>query len=339
MTSTQERLGDRRRGPVGARLDSIRRWSSRAPWVGFLGRRIAQGLVVVFGAVLISFVLVQLSGDPAEVLARGLLPDAQVRQLSHQLGYDRPFLVQFLDYFGRLLHGDLGQSFRYHQSAASLVLQALPNTGVLVVGAMVLASIVALAASTFSTLHRETPLDQLIRRVLIVAQGLPEYWLGLMLLMVFGAWARWLPVVGFSSWSAAILPVVTLAAPIAGVFTRLLRSQLLDQMQSDFVVALRAKGLTEREIVVRHALPNAMIPFVTYLALQLGWLVGGTIVVEAVFTWPGIGSLALAAVKTRDLQVIQAVVVVVAVVYVACSLAADLIVAAIDPRIRTGRSA
>jgi len=317
----------------------LRHLAISAPWLVYLSRRLIQGVLVAFGAAVISFVLIHIAGDPAVVLAGGYFDAAQVHQLSHQLGYDRPMSIQFVDYFGHLLRGDLGQSFRFHQSAASLVFRALPNTLLLVTGAVLLASVVAVAVSVTSVLNREAPLDHVLRRSLIVAQGVPEFWLGLLLLLIFAVRLGWLPSLGFSSWKSPILPILTLALPLMSILTRLLRSQLLDLMESDFVTTLRAKGLTELEIVLRHTLLNAMIPFVTYLALQLGWLVGGTIVVEAVFTWPGIGTLILSATKTRDLQVIQAIVLLIAVVFVLLNLAADLLVVAIDPRIRVGRKA
>jgi peptide/nickel transport system permease protein len=167
---------------------------------------------------------------------------------------------------------------------------------------------------------------------------MPEFWLGLLLILIFAVWLGVLPSLGFDDWTSPILPIVTLALPLSSILTRLLRSQLLDIMTSDFVVALRAKGLTEREILVRHALQNALSPFITYIALQVGWLVGGTVVVESVFTWPGLGALALSAAKTRDLQVLQAIVILIAVGYVGFNLLADLLVIWIDPRIRVGKA-
>jgi peptide/nickel transport system permease protein len=299
---------------------------------------LAQGAVVIFGAVVISFGLIHISGDPARTLIGGFMPDAQVRLLSHQLGYDRPLIVQFLDYLGHLARGDLGESFRFHESALSLVLVALPKTLLLVSGAIILASAVAIATAMFSVIKRESWADRVLRRVLIVGQGMPEFWLGLLLILIFAVWLGVLPSLGFDDWTSPILPIVTLALPLSSILTRLLRSQLLDIMTSDFVVALRAKGLTEREILVRHALLNALSPFITYIALQVGWLVGGTVVVESVFTWPGLGALALSAAKTRDLQVLQAIVILIAVGYVGFNLLADLLVIWIDPRIRVGKA-
>lgn len=315
-----------------------RRFAAQSPWVGYVASRLTQGVIVIFGAAVVSFGLVHITGDPATVLAGGQMPAEQVRLLSHQLGYDRPLLVQFGDYLWHLVRGDLGESFRFHQSAAALVLEALPRTLLLVVGAIALATAVALPVSIFSVLKREAALDRLIRRSLIVGQGIPEFWLGLVLILIFAARLNWLPSLGFTDWKAAILPIVTLALPLSAILTRLLRIQLLDIMRLDFVITLRAKGLTESEILFHHVLLNALIPFVTFLALQIGWLVGGTLVVEAVFTWPGLGVLALSSVKTRDLQVLQAIVILVALVYVVANLVADLIVLRIDPRIRVGRA-
>lgn len=309
-----------------------------APSARYLGVRLLQGLAVLFGAVVISFLLIHITGNPAEVLVGGRFTGEQVQQLSERLGYNRPLLTQFLDYMGGVLQGDFGDSFRFQEPAIRSVLRALPDTLILVAGAIGLASVITLPLAIISVLKRETFIDRLLRRGMIIGQGIPEFWLGLLLVLFFAVQLGVLPSIGNSGFNSAILPVVTLAVPLVSILGRLLRADLLDIMTSDFVTALRAKGLTEFEILTRHGIRNAFGPFITFLALQLGWLVGGTIVVEAVFVWPGIGTLALGAVETRDLPVLQSIVVVVAFGYVALNLAVDLIMLGIDPRIRLGRT-
>jgi peptide/nickel transport system permease protein len=300
--------------------------------------RLAQGVVIVFGAITVSFVLAHLSGNPAEVLAGGSMSEEQVRQLSHQLGYDRPALVQYFDYIGDVARGDLGHSFRFQEPAVNSVLTALPKTLQLIAAAIIAACAVAIPIAIFSVRRRESIADRAVRRGLIVGQGLPEFWLGLILVLIFAVQLGWLPSLGYSGFESLVLPAATLAIPLTAMLVRLLRANLLDIMTSDFVVALRAKGLSELDILRRHGLRNALVPFVTFLALQVGWLIGGTIIVENVFVWPGIGTLALQAVQTRDLTVIQAIVVIVAASYVVLNLAVDLFMTWIDPRIRTGRT-
>jgi peptide/nickel transport system permease protein len=321
-----------------ARLLTRRRLRARGQGARYVLGRLGQGIVIIFGAVTISFFLAHLTGNPAEVLAGGQMSREQVEQLSRQLGYDRSLLVQYGDYLGKVVRGDLGQSFRFQEPAAKSVFDALPDTLLLVAGAILLSCAVAVPTAVFSVLRRESLADRALRRGLIVGQGMPEFWLGLILVLVFAVQLGWLPSIGFEGFRSLILPVVTLAVPLMSMLVRLLRANVLDIMTSDFVVALRGKGLTEVEILLRHALRNALVPFVTFLALQIGWLIGGTIIVENVFVWPGIGTLALTAVQTRDLPVIQAIVILVAAAYVVLNLAVDLLMMWIDPRIRTERA-
>ena len=199
---------------------------------------------------------------------------------------------------------------------------------------MFLACAVAIPVSILSVLRRESLADRTLRRGLALAQGVPEFWLALLLVLLFSVTLGWLPSIGASGLDSYVLPVLALSIPLMSTIVRIVRSHLLDVLGMDFVTALRAKGLTTREIVYRHALRNALAPFITFLALQLGWLVGGTILVENVFSWPGLGSLMVSATQVRDLTVIEASVVLVATAYVVLNLLADLAVAAIDPRVR-----
>jgi peptide/nickel transport system permease protein len=307
------------------------------PWMRYATSRLLQGLFVIFGAVTISFILVNMIGDPATVLVGGQLSREQVDNLSHLLGYDQPLPARYVAYIAGLLHGDLGVSLRYGTSVLDLVLTALPATLLIVCGAIALACVIAIPAAVFSVLRRETLADRATRRVFILLQAIPEFWAALMLAMVFAVGLRWLPSIGFTSPQALILPTVVIAFPLISSLVRLLRATLLDTLNSDFVLAVRAKGITDREIVLRHGLPNVMTPFLTLLALHLGWLIGGTLIIETIFVWPGVGTLLTNAVKVRDLPVIQGVVVLIAVATVILNLIVDMLVMVIDPRIRTGR--
>ncbi len=320
-------------GTAGA---AVRRRHDRRPLARYVAGRAGQGLVVLVGAMIVSFWLAHLTGNPAEVLAGTSLPAEEVQRLSERLGYDEPVLRQFGDYMVGAAHGDFGTSYRANGPALGAVLSRLPATLGLILGALVLACLIAIPAAVHSVLRRESRSDRLIRRTLMVLQGMPEFWSGLVLVLIFSVSLQWVPSLRNGDPTAWILPIVTLALPLSATLVRVLRADLLDIMRADFVVALRAKGIGERSIVLHHGLRNALVSFLTVVALQIGWLFGGTIIVEAVFVWNGIGSLLLVSVETRDIPVVQTIVVLIAAAYVVFNLLADVIALLVDPRLRAG---
>lgn len=299
----------------------------------YLAGRIGQGLVVVFGAIAVSFLLANLAGNAVEALGTGIDPATRTR-LIREYGFDRPVLERFVQYVGGVVQGDFGQSFRAPTSALSRVTQALPYTATLVGATILVASLLAIPVALSSVLRHGSRVDVATRRIFILLQGMPEFFVALALILIFAVVLGWLPSFGVEGPESYVLPVTALVLPLLSTLTRLIRSQLLGVLGMEFVTALTAKGLTRREVVLGHALRNALPPLLTYLALQLGWLLSGTLVVEVVFGIPGIGLLAVDATQDRDLSVIQAIVVTVAVVYVTLNLLADLAVYAIDPRVR-----
>ena len=310
--------------------------AARSRWRGvarYVAGRLGQGVLVLFGAVTASFILVHLTGNPATVLAGGQLPPAQVKALSEQLGYNRPLIDQYLSYLGHAVRGDFGNSFRYGTGAVSTVLTALPNTLILIGISLAAAITISVAVASASVLHQGGWSDRLWRPVMSALQGIPDFWIALILVLILSVKLRWLPSLGFAGPSSLIMPCIALTLPMLASFTRLLRGSLLDFTGSDIALALRARGLTRREIVIHHAMRNAMVTFVSYVALQAGWLVGGTLIVETIFAWPGIGTMLLGAVQSRDLTVIQATVVIIAVAFTLLNLLADLAVIWLDPRI------
>jgi peptide/nickel transport system permease protein len=329
-----EQTGAPRGAPVAASPGRPPR-RARAGAGRFLALRAAQGLVVVIGAVLISFLLGNIGGSPVDRLG-GFLTAEQRAALSHQLGYDRPVGTRLLEYLGRVSHGDFGQSINRGGSAAAAVLHALPATAALIGVAVAFSLTLAVLLASHSVLHRERPLDRAARGSLFVMQGMPEFFVGLMLVLIFAVNLQWLPSIGFDGPRSLILPALTLSVGLVPSMTRVLRNEMLDVMQQEFVTGLRARGLSARRIVVRHVLRNAAPPFVTILALQIGWLLGGTLIVESVFGWPGMGDLLFNASKARDITVVQAIVTLVAVGYVVVNLCADLLVVGLDPRTRLG---
>jgi peptide/nickel transport system permease protein len=310
--------------------------AARSRWRGvarYVAGRLGQGVLVLFGAVTASFILVHLTGNPATVLAGGQLPPAQVKALSEQLGYNRPLIDQYLSYLGHAVRGDFGNSFRYGTGAVSTVLTALPNTLILIGISLAAAIAISVAVASASVLHQGGWSDRLLRPLMSALQGIPDFWIALILVLILSVKLRWLPSLGFAGPSSLIMPCIALTLPMLASFTRLLRGSLLDFTGSDIALALSARGLTRREIVIHHAMRNAMVTFVSFVALQAGWLVGGTLIVETIFAWPGIGTMLLGAVQSRDLTVIQATVVIIAVAFTLLNLLADLAVIWLDPRI------
>ena len=295
--------------------------------------RLGAGILVLFGAVTVSFLLVHATGNPATVLAGGSLPASQVQALSKQLGYNRPLLSQYVSYIGGVLHGQFGVSFRYDTPAINSVISALPNTLLLIGVSLSAALILSIAIATSSVLSRNGWADRFWRPVVLVLQGIPDFWIALLLVLLLAVHWHLLPSLGFDGPKTLIMPCIALTVPMLASFTRLLRANLLDFTDSDVAFALRARGLTRREIVLGHSFRNAMATFVSFVALQAGWLIGGTVIVETIFAWPGIGTLLISAVQARDLTVVQAIVVVIAVTFTVLNLLADLVVVWLDPRI------
>jgi len=295
--------------------------------------RLGQGVLVLFGAVTLSFIIIHMTGNPATVLIGTSMPPAAVHILAVKLGYNRPILVQYVSYIWHVAHANFGVSVADGTPASGLVLGALPYTLMLVGISWVSAIVIALAVGISSVLRVGAWGDRLWRPVMIGFQGIPDFWIALILLFVLAVKLRLLESIGFYGPASLIMPCIALTLPIVASFTRLLRGSLLDFMNSDVVLSLRARGLTRREIVLYHGVRNAMTTFVSYVALQLGWLIGGTLVIETIFAWPGIGTLLYNAVEGRDLPVVQGVVVVISFAFVVLNLIADLVVLWLDPRI------
>jgi peptide/nickel transport system permease protein len=299
----------------------------------YVAGRLGAGTLVLFGAVTVSFLLVHATGNPATVLAGGSLPEAQVHALTVQLGYNRPLLSQYGSYIWGVLQGHFGVSYRYDTPAINSVMLALPNTLALIGISLSAALVLSMAIAVSSVLSRKGWADRVWRPLVVVLQGIPDFWIALILVLVLAVHLHLLPSLGFDGPKTLIMPCVALTIPMLASFTRLLRASLLDFTNSDVAFALRARGLTRREIVLGHSFRNAMATFVSFVALQAGWLIGGTVIVETIFAWPGIGTLLISAVLARDLTVIQAVVVVIAVAFTLLNLLADLAVLWLDPRI------
>jgi peptide/nickel transport system permease protein len=281
----------------------------------------------------IAFALTHLSGDPAALL---LPPSATLEDIAvfrHAQGLDRPLPVQYLDFLGRAVRGDFGRSIRLGEPALALVLGRLPATLELSAAAMVIALVVALPLGIASAVRRGSVVDQLSLLLSLLGQSFPVFWLGIIFIIIFAEDLQWLPASGRGDVKHLVLPAITLSLYTIAIITRLLRSSLVDVLSADFIRTARGKGLPERAILVGHALKNAALPVVTVVGLQAGTLLGGAVITEEVFAYPGMGRLALQAIANRDFTVVQAFVVVMAILITAINFGVDLLYARLDPRV------
>ncbi len=301
----------------------------------YVARRALQSLLVVLGVSLVVFLLARLApGDPVSLmLAETASPD-QIEAARDHYGLDEPLPYQYWLFLSRAVRGDFGESLYYKQPALGVVIDAFPETIKLAVAAFALAIAVAIPLGVVAAIRRDTLWDYLAVGLSVIGQAAPSYWIGIVLILFLSVRLHLLPSSGNFGPRYIILPAITLAALLMAVLTRLTRAGMLDVLGEDYVRTARAKGLRERGVIVRHALRNALIPLVTVMGLQLGSLLGGAVIVEQVFAWPGIGRLAVTAISSRDYPIIQTVVLLASTVFVGINLAVDLLYAFLDPRIR-----
>jgi ABC-type dipeptide/oligopeptide/nickel transport system permease component len=303
-------------------------------WGRYLIQRALGAFLVIFGVTLAVFVVLRLSGDPAALFMSPMATEEEYARIQEQMGLDKPLPVQYVVYLGQLLRGDFGTSYQRNEPAMSVVLDRLPATLRLTAAAVFLLLILGIPFGALAAIYRGTWIDSGVSSVTLIAQAVPNYWLGIMLVLLFAVQLRWLPTSGSAGWQALVLPAVTLALQPWSRLTRLVRSELLDVLRQDYVRTARAKGLSEQIVMRRHAFRNAAVPVVTVLGLDLGYLLGGAIIVEAIFAWPGLGNLMIQAISNQDFPVIQASVILMAGTVVLLSLITDFLYVWLDPRVR-----
>jgi peptide/nickel transport system permease protein len=301
----------------------------------YLVRRLFQTIATALFVTVIVFVLARLTGDPTVLLLPTEATEADRDFFRRQLGLDQPLPQQYLSFIGNVVAGDLGTSFRHRVPALGLVLSKLPATLELACASMLLAIVLALPAGIVAAVRRGSWTDTIVRWFATLGQATPTFWLGLMLILIVSVGLNLLPTSGRGSFAQLVLPTVTLGWYSTAAIARLTRSSMIEVLQSDFVKFERLSGLPEWRIVTRHALKNAAIPILTFMALQFGVLLSGAVVTERVFAWPGIGQLTVDAILERDYPVVQAAVLVTAFLFLLINLAVDLIYSWLDPRIRT----
>lgn len=302
----------------------------------YLLKRLVSAILVIFGVSLLVFTMVRLvPGDPVDIMfANQPRPTPEQRAvLRRQLGLDLPIHRQYLHFLGRALRGDLGRSFRTKQPVTSEIVARLPNTIKLTMASLSIAVLFGICTGMLAATFKGSWIDAATMVIAILGVSLPGFWLGLMLILLFAVQLGWFPVSGAATWRHLVLPAVTLGVLTSGILARMTRSSLLEELSRDYVRTARAKGLRESAVIARHALRNALIPVVTIVGLQLGQLLSGAFIIEAVFAYPGVGLLAVNALQARDFPLIQGIVLFVAVIYVVVNLAVDLLYCLIDPRV------
>ena len=296
--------------------------------------KLIRAATVLLGVSFLTFIIGHSSGDPVLLMVRGDATAQQKAELRHSLGLDRPVLEQYATYVGRAIHGDLGISYRQRVEVSRLIALRLPYSLELAGVAFSAALVFGFLLGVIAALKRDRPIDHLIMGLSIVGQVVPGFWLGLVLVLVFAVYWQVLPVFGSGGLQYLLLPAITLALPTLGRIARLARGGMLDVLGSDYIRTARAKGLSERAVLLHHAAKNALLPLMTQAGLELGDMVGSAFIIETVFAWPGMGRMVVNAVLQRDFLVVQGCVLVIATAFVLINLTVDLLYARVDPRVR-----
>jgi peptide/nickel transport system permease protein len=301
----------------------------------YLVARLAQTALVVFLSLTAVFGMVRLTGDPVLLFMPMDIQAKDVNEFRERLGFNDPLAVQYGRFLGAALRGDFGESLRYRRDALGLVLERLPATLLLAAAALTLTAVVAVPLGVLSAVRRDSAFDHAATIVTVLGQATPGFWLGLMLIYVFAVQLRWLPTGGMGTSAHLVMPAVVLAAFYSARVARLTRSAVLDTLGEDYVLTARAKGLAESRVIGKHTLRNSAIPIVTLAGLEAGQLLGGAVVTETIFAWPGLGRLTVQALLNRDFPVVMAAVSFTSIVYTLMNLAVDLAYGWLDPRVRT----
>ncbi|MCA3275738.1 MAG: ABC transporter permease [Roseomonas sp.] len=300
----------------------------------FIASRLARAGLTIAMVVTFAFVVLRLSGDPAQIIMGADAPPEAVDAFRTAWGLDEPIWVQYFSYFWAILQGDLGRSMRDGRDAIVLVTERIPATLALTLPALAIKICLGIPAGIYAALHRNSLADRVVMIIAVAGFTVPSFVLGLLLVLVFAVQLGWLPSGGQESWRHGILPVITLGLGGAAVLARFTRSAMLEILGQPYIRTASAKGVPWRAVVTGHALPNAAIPTVTIIGFMVGTLIAGAVVVESVFSWPGVGRLLVVAVANRDLAVVQCILLLVAITMVCANLIVDLLYGLLDPRLR-----
>ena len=300
----------------------------------YILNRLWQSVIVVVGIMAVTFSLLLLTGDPARMMVPPEAGEEAVEEIRRRLGLDQPIPIQFVRFMGGAIRGDFGTSLSFNEPAAKLVFERFPNTLQLASVAMIWSLVVSFVLGVVSAVRRYTVEDLVATTIALLGQSIPVFWLGIMLILVFSVALGWLPTSGMGGPESFVLPAITLGWFTMARTTRLVRSGMLEVLGQDYVRTARAKGLDERAVVLRHALKNASIPIVTVIGLDFGTLLGGAVITETIFAWPGVGRLAAEAIFRRDFPLVQANIFYIATAFVLINLVVDILYTWLDPRVR-----
>ena len=300
----------------------------------FVLKRLLETLFVVYLALTAVFFMVRLTGDPVLLMVPMDASPEFIKQFRQEMGFNDPLIVQYGRFVRNAARGDFGRSLRQQASALTLVLERIPASLLLTATSILLALAIAIPIGIFSAFRRESLLDKLGTISAVLAQAIPNFWLGLMLILVFSVLFRWLPTGGMGGWRHLVLPSITLAAYSAARITRLTRSSMIEVLQMDYIRTAKAKGLPESKILWKHALKNASVTIITITGLQIGIIFGGAVITETIFSWPGLGRLLVQSINFRDFPTVQASVFIIALMFCLINLISDILYGIVNPEIR-----
>lgn len=303
--------------------------------IHYVIKRLLMGIaIVLFVSVLVFAIMQAMPGDPIDLMVDTRVSPERVAELKARWGLDEPPVVQYFYWLGNILQGDFGTSVSMKQSVGDLIMERLPYTLMLTGAALLIEYLISIPLGLLAATRKDKPADKALTVGTIVLWSMPQFWLGVLLMFIFSITLGVLPVSGYSGFSSLILPAFTLALPTLAQIFRLTRSEVLDVMRERYVMTANAKGLSSRKVLIKHILRNALIPVTVMFFLSLPWLIGGAVVVENVFAWPGMGQLLWKAISKQDFMVVQGIIFVITVLTVICNLIGDIISGILDPRIR-----
>jgi len=302
--------------------------------ISYIIRRLIYAIFVVFGVATVVFFLVRLTGDPATLMLAPNASSEQVEQLQATLGLDKPILQQYLIYLKQLIQLDFGESFKYGISAFKLVIERLPATIELALASLIISLIISFPIGIVAALKPGSTIDKIVMSFALFGQAVPVFWVGLILILVFSVHLNWLPSGGIGGIGNLILPAFSLGLFLTALVTRLLRSSLMESMQSDYVRTAKAKGLRLKKIILKHSLKNSLLPVITVIGLEMGALIGGSVVIETIFSWPGVGQLLIQAITNRDFPLVQAAIIFFSGIFILINLIVDILYVVLDLRIQ-----
>lgn len=300
----------------------------------YLGKRFVQSLIAILGITVIVFLVLNIAGDPVSLMLPETASFEEIEAMREKMGYNDPMYIQYWRFLVNALHGDFGMSYNYGIPALEVVMERVPATVTLALAAMGISLLIGIPAGVISAVKRNTVTDTIIRSLALLGQCVPAFWLGIMMMLLFAVKLRWLPTSGFDSWGALFMPAFTLGVFTAATITRMLRSNMIEIMSKEYIDVAKAKGLKNFTVIMKHAFKNALSSVMTVIGLQIAGLLGGSVITETVFAWPGIGRLLVQSINNSDFMVVEVIVILMATTFVAVNFVVDVLYCVINPRVK-----